>query len=90
MATLSRAASLSRRDRDHFCKPREAAEPRDFDQDDVKFLRSYATVHGPIVDRLLKLSALRSSERVLSRQPMPADIAMAEAGGRRGIGPHSH
>ena len=40
----------------------DASEPRDFDQDDVEFLRTYATILGPIIDRLLKLSALRSSE----------------------------
>ena len=40
----------------------DASEPRDFDQDDVEFLRTYATILGPIIDRILKLSALRSSE----------------------------
>jgi GAF domain-containing protein len=40
----------------------DACEPRDFDEDDVEFLRTYATILGPIVDRILKLSALRSSE----------------------------
>ncbi|MFC0199373.1 PAS domain-containing protein [Paracoccus rhizosphaerae] len=40
----------------------DASEPRDFDQDDVEFLRTYATILGPIVDRILKVSALRQSE----------------------------
>lgn len=40
----------------------DARAPRDFDQDDIDFLRTYATMLGPIVDRILKLSALRASE----------------------------
>lgn len=40
----------------------DASEPRDFGQDDIEFLRTYATILGPVIDRLLKLSALRSSE----------------------------
>lgn len=40
----------------------DASEPRDFDQDDIEFLRTYAIILGPIVDRILKFSALRSIE----------------------------
>ena len=40
----------------------DATEPRDFDLDDVDFLRTYATVLGPVIDRLLTLRNLRSSE----------------------------
>ena len=40
----------------------DASEPRDFDQDDVAFLRTYAIILGSIIDRILKLSALRSTE----------------------------
>ncbi|MGR3198484.1 MAG: PAS domain-containing protein [Paracoccus sp. (in: a-proteobacteria)] len=40
----------------------DALEPRNFDQHDVEFLRTYATILGPIVDRILKASALRQSE----------------------------
>lgn len=40
----------------------DATTPRDFDQDDVAFLRTYATLLGPIIDRILKLSALKTSE----------------------------
>ena len=40
----------------------DASEPRDFAQDDIQFLRTYASILGSVVDRLLKLSALRASE----------------------------
>lgn len=36
--------------------------PRDFDQDDIEFLRTYATILGPIIDRLFKLQDLRGTE----------------------------
>ncbi len=39
------------------------ASPRDFGPDDSEFLRTYATILGPIIDRILKLSDLRSSEQ---------------------------
>jgi PAS domain S-box-containing protein len=37
-------------------------QPRDFDQADIEFLRTYATILGPVIDRLFKLRNLRSSE----------------------------
>ncbi|TNC59359.1 PAS domain S-box protein [Rubellimicrobium roseum] len=37
-------------------------QARDFDQGDIEFLRTYATILGPVIDRLLKLTELRSSE----------------------------
>lgn len=37
-------------------------QPRDFDLDDIEFLRTYATILGPVIDRLLKLEELRASE----------------------------
>ncbi|GGF80988.1 hypothetical protein GCM10011402_37010 [Paracoccus acridae] len=37
-------------------------QPRDFDQDHIEFLRTYATILGPVIDRLLKLEELRASE----------------------------
>lgn len=40
----------------------DATEPRDFGQEDTAFLRSYATILGPVIDRLHKVSALRSTE----------------------------
>jgi PAS domain S-box-containing protein len=36
--------------------------PRDFDDEDTQFLRTYATILGPVIDRLFKLRDLRSSE----------------------------
>jgi PAS domain S-box-containing protein len=36
--------------------------PRDFDEEDTQFLRTYAAVLGPVVDRLLMAGALRSTE----------------------------
>jgi len=40
----------------------DATEPREFDRDDTEFLRTYATILGPVVDRILKLRALRTAE----------------------------
>lgn len=40
----------------------DATEPRDFGQEDTEFLRTYATILGPVIDRLHKVSALRSTE----------------------------
>ena len=36
--------------------------PRDFDENDTEFLRTYATFLGPVIDRLLKAQKLQSSE----------------------------
>lgn len=36
--------------------------PRDFAPEDTAFLRTYARILGPVIDRLFKLSALRASE----------------------------
>jgi PAS domain S-box-containing protein len=40
----------------------DATEPRDFDDDDIHFLRTYATILGPVIDRLIMVPALRASE----------------------------
>lgn len=37
--------------------------PRDFGEDDTQFLRTYATILGPVIDRLFKLGELRSAEQ---------------------------
>ncbi len=37
-------------------------KPRDFGQEDTEFLRTYASILGPVIDRLFKLRDLRSSE----------------------------
>ncbi|HVG49695.1 MAG TPA: PAS domain S-box protein [Rubellimicrobium sp.] len=36
--------------------------PRDFDEHDTEFLRTYAIILGPIIDRLFKVQELRTSE----------------------------
>ncbi|GJE44018.1 PAS domain S-box protein [Methylobacterium soli] len=40
----------------------DATEPRDFAQEDIAFLRTYATILGPVIDRLQKVSSLRATE----------------------------
>jgi PAS domain S-box-containing protein len=42
----------------------DSREPRDFSEEDIEFLRTYAAILGPVIDRLLKAAALqRSDER---------------------------
>ncbi|MBB4483234.1 PAS domain S-box-containing protein [Rhizobium etli] len=36
-------------------------EPRDFGEEDTQFLRTYATILGPVIDRLHKMQALQST-----------------------------
>ncbi|MCR0983095.1 PAS domain S-box protein [Roseomonas populi] len=40
----------------------DATEPRDFGEDDSGFLRTYTTIIGPVIDRLLMAQELRSAE----------------------------
>jgi PAS domain S-box-containing protein len=40
----------------------DATEPRDFGEEDTEFLRIYATVLGPVIDRLHKVRSLRATE----------------------------
>ena len=40
----------------------DATVPRDFGQEDIGFLRTYATILGPVIDRLQKVGTLRSTE----------------------------
>ncbi|WP_264047670.1 PAS domain S-box protein [Methylobacterium flocculans] len=40
----------------------DATEPRDFDREDTEFLRTYAAILGPVIDRLRKASTLRFTE----------------------------
>lgn len=40
----------------------DAPEPRGFTSEDTEFLRTYSTILGPIIDRLLKLGELRASD----------------------------
>jgi PAS domain S-box-containing protein len=37
-------------------------KPRDFGEDDIQFLRTYSTILGPVIDRLLMARTLRSTE----------------------------
>lgn len=40
----------------------DATEPRDFGDEDITFLRTYATILRPVIDRLQKVGTLRSTE----------------------------
>ncbi|MBP1178326.1 PAS domain S-box protein [Methylobacterium sp. PvR107] len=40
----------------------DATEPRDFGHADTEFLRTYATILGPVIDRLHKVDVLRVTE----------------------------
>ncbi|WP_245436308.1 LuxR C-terminal-related transcriptional regulator [Methylobacterium sp. V23] len=40
----------------------DATEPRDFIQEDTEFLRTYTIILGPVIDRMHKVSDLRTSE----------------------------
>ena len=39
----------------------DSREPRDFGEDDVEFLRTYATILGPVIDRLHKAHSLQEA-----------------------------
>ena len=39
----------------------DTREPRDFDQQDIEFLRTYASILGPVIDRLYKVDDLRAA-----------------------------
>ncbi|APQ11845.1 histidine kinase [Pseudomonas oryzihabitans] len=45
----------------------DAREPRDFGEEDVEFLRTYATILGPVIDRLLKTSDLNDALQANNR-----------------------
>lgn len=45
----------------------DAREPRDFGEEDVEFLRTYATILGPMIDRLLKTSDLNDALQANTR-----------------------
>ncbi|MGY2052253.1 LuxR C-terminal-related transcriptional regulator [Methylobacterium sp. JK268] len=45
----------------------DATEPRDFGKEDTEFLRTYAIILGPVIDRLHKVSALRLTEERFRR-----------------------
>ncbi len=39
----------------------DSREPRDFEEEDTEFLRTYATILGPVIDRLHKVHDLRAA-----------------------------
>lgn len=41
----------------------DATEPRDFEEEDVQFLRTYTAILGPVIDRLLMARTLYSAEQ---------------------------
>lgn len=43
----------------------DAREPREFDQDDIEFLKTYAMVLGPVIDRLKTMAELRRTDERL-------------------------
>lgn len=43
----------------------DARKPREFDQEDVEFLKTYSMVLGPVIDRLAKAAALKESDERL-------------------------
>jgi GAF domain-containing protein len=43
----------------------DARKPRDFDEEDIDFLRTYAMILGPVVDRLETVSALSATDERL-------------------------
>jgi len=43
----------------------DATEPRRFDQEDVEFIKTYAMVLGPVIDRLKTAAALRETDERL-------------------------
>ncbi|SFB59116.1 PAS domain S-box-containing protein [Rhizobium sp. NFR07] len=43
----------------------DAREPREFDQEDIEFLKTYSMTLGPVIDRLLKVSALSAADERL-------------------------
>jgi len=45
----------------------DATEPRDFSNEDTEFLRTYAIILGPVIDRLHKVGDLRTSEERFRR-----------------------
>src|SRR3712207_2452929 len=40
----------------------DATEPREFGPEDMEFLRTYATILGPVIDRLYKARRLHTTE----------------------------
>jgi two-component sensor histidine kinase len=45
----------------------DSREPRDFGEEDIEFLRTYATILGPVIDRLHKLHSLEQALQINQR-----------------------
>ena len=63
----------------------DATEPRDFSEEDTEFLRTYAIVLGPVIDRLHKVRNLRTSEdrfRLVVERALDYAIFITDAQGR--------
>lgn len=63
----------------------ESSEPRNFQDDDHQFLKTYATILGPVIDRLRKISELRSAElrfRLIVEQTLDYSIFLTDAENR--------
>ncbi|MFO1148849.1 MAG: PAS domain S-box protein [Alsobacter sp.] len=62
----------------------DASEPRAFGEEDVQFLRTYATILGPVIDRLIKVKALQASEARLARvlDEVPIGVGLFDRDGR--------
>ena len=63
----------------------DATEPRDFGDEDTEFLRTYAMILGPVIDRLHKLHKLRAAEerfRLIVENARDYAIFVTDAQGR--------
>ena len=63
----------------------DATEPRDFGRGDTEFLRTYATILGPVIDRLHKERRLRATEerfRLVVENARDHAILVTDAEGR--------
>ncbi|WP_218127516.1 GAF domain-containing protein [Belnapia rosea] len=57
-------------------------EPREFGEEDIEFLRTYATILGPVIDRLHKIRRLRQTEerfRLIVESALDYAIIVADA-----------
>jgi PAS domain S-box-containing protein len=62
----------------------DATETRAFGDDDVQFLRTYAMILGPVIDRLIKVRDLRASEARLAKvmREIPIGVGLFDKEGR--------
>ncbi|WP_160299828.1 PAS domain-containing protein [Belnapia sp. F-4-1] len=62
----------------------DATEPRSFGEEDTEFLRTYATILGPVIDRLDKVRKLKTAEEGFRALPtlVPALLWHVDASGQ--------